>query len=62
MSAKRKARLVVPVVLAVSTAALAVIATTTTAGCGEDTMPRADAEMPRLDAALADAPPDTPIV
>jgi hypothetical protein len=54
VSAKRKAvrRLVVPVVLAISTAALAVTATTATTGCGDD------APSPRADAGT----PDTPIV
>jgi hypothetical protein len=54
VSAKRKAvrRLVVPVVLVISTAALAVSATTATTGCGDD------APTPRTDAGT----PDTPII
>jgi hypothetical protein len=51
---KRKRRLVVPVVLAITTAAVTTV--TMAAGCiGDD-------RRPPLDAGISDAQPDTPII
>ena len=55
-SPRRKRRLVLPAVLAVTvTAAVAAAAIASTPGCGDD-------QKPRVDAGVGDAPPDIPLV
>jgi len=51
----KKRRLIIPVLLAVTTATTALALTSTQVGCGDD-------DGPRTDAGVGDGQPDTPII